>query len=722
MPEQNALDIESFLEPIRDDSPAGDYLRWESEYSEIEAVRQQDDDAKSQGGWERSRQKKADWVGLIGLTTQLLRTKTKDLQIAAWLAEGLAQTGGLPGIRDGLLLIVALQDKFWDSAHPESGDLELREGVYDFLDHPRRFPLFIINTPITDFRGLNRFSFRQYKESRDFENTLLGQPSKADELLREYVEDGKIRAADFDKAVNVTEPAFLQQTREGLSVCLAAVDKLDDSNTQGIDLRLMPSLYEISEIPTAGENLIVVAAVNHVLHFRIFDGDRKRVVDTDEKSLTEKASQVEHLRKQLVRLWPLHELTMKDYRRIVTAVISIVGYTPGKEVHYGKKGPRLSATRASIEEVIKQIDQFLTGKELSAPPSPPPPPDVPPDTPSDTPSDTPHRPVPPRPTGGSGGGPMTDGDDARARIVEAAAFLRQVDGTDPTPYGMLRSLRLGELYRGGDAPLDPANLSRPAGNDREELRTLAAAEDWSGLLDAAERVLGHPDSRGWLDVHRHALTALGNLGESYAAAARTASALLRAALHDLPGWPEAELRDGTPAADRETRDWIASAFAESASEGIRPATIYVPTTFPVETTAEASTADEAPEDRPRDPWDLAREFAGQGQETQAITLISRAVRDARTGRERFFRTFQQAELCMMLGRTPIASTLLEALTSQVEELHLDHWEDPERCAEVVAAYYHCLQQQSDPRARAVYKRLCQLDITLALRTSDGSGT
>lgn len=709
MPEQNALDVESFLEPIRDDSPAGDYLRWESEYSEIEAARQEDHEAKSQGGWERTRQKKADWVGLIRLTTKLLRTKTKDLQIAAWLAEALAQTGGLTGVRDGLLLIAALQNKFWDTAHPESGDLELREGVYDFLDHPRRFPVFVANTPLTDFKGLNRFSFRHYKESRTFENTLLSKPLETEVLLREYAEDGKIRAADFDKAVNVTEPAFLQQTRDALSVCLAAVDKLDSSNIQGIDLRLMSALYDVSDIPTAGENVIVVAAVNHVLHFRIFDGDRERVVDTDEKSLTGQTQQIENLRKQLVRLWPLHDLTTKDYRRIVSAVTSLAGYKPRQEVHYGKKGPRLSATRASIEEVIKQVDQFLAGKELT---TPPPPPDPPPDPPP--------IPVPRKPTGG--GGPMGDADDTLARIVEAAAWLRQVDDTDPTPYAILRSVRLGELYRGGDTPLGPANLSRPDGNDREELLTLAAAADWPGLLNAAERVLGHPDSRGWLDVHRHALTALGNLGESYASAARIASALLRAALHDWPGWPEAELRDGTPAADRETRAWIATTFGESASEGIKPATVYIPSAFSVETIPETVDIDDAPVDRPRDPWDLAREYAGQGQEARAITVISRAARDARTGRERFFRTFQQAELCMMFGRIPVASTLLETLTSQVEELHLDRWEDPERCAEIVAAFYHCLHQQSDPRARAIYKRLCQLDIALALRTADGSGT
>ena len=55
----------------------------------------------------------------------------------------------------------------------------------------------------------------------------------------------------------------------------------------------MSSLNDVSGIPTEGKNLIIVAAVNNVLHFRIFKGDGKVVVDTDEKTLTKKARQIE---------------------------------------------------------------------------------------------------------------------------------------------------------------------------------------------------------------------------------------------------------------------------------------------------------------------------------------------------------------------------------------------------------------------------------------------
>ena len=54
------------------------------------------------------------------------------------------------------------------------------------------------------------------------------------------------------------------------------------------DLELMPSVKDVGGIPVAGKSLIVVAVVDHVLHFRVFAGDGKIALDTDEKKLTEK--------------------------------------------------------------------------------------------------------------------------------------------------------------------------------------------------------------------------------------------------------------------------------------------------------------------------------------------------------------------------------------------------------------------------------------------------
>jgi len=96
---------------------------------------------------------------------------------------------------------------------------------------------------------------------------------------------------------------------------------------QGCDLRLMSSVKDVSEIPTEGKHLIIVAAVGPVLHFRVFDGDGRLVVDTDETRLTEHTRHLELLRMQLGGLWPPHELTGSEKGRVINAVASIVDQT-----------------------------------------------------------------------------------------------------------------------------------------------------------------------------------------------------------------------------------------------------------------------------------------------------------------------------------------------------------------------------------------------------------
>jgi hypothetical protein len=94
------------------------------------------------------------------------------------------------------------------------------------------------------------------------------------------------------------------------------------------ELRLMPLVNDLCGIPAKGKDLVVVAAVDGVLHIRVFDADGKVAVDTDEKRLTDQARNTADLRKELETLGPPHELTIGEKGRVISAVTSIVGYTP----------------------------------------------------------------------------------------------------------------------------------------------------------------------------------------------------------------------------------------------------------------------------------------------------------------------------------------------------------------------------------------------------------
>ncbi len=108
------------------------------------------------------------------------------------------------------------------------------------------------------------------------------------------------------------------------------------------DLRLMSWVKDVHDIPTRGKDLIIVAAVDNVLHFRMFNGAGKVVVDTDEKRLTEKAWQIENLRKQLVSLWPPHELTGSEKDQVINNVTLIVGRTPNEALRELPEGQQVA--------------------------------------------------------------------------------------------------------------------------------------------------------------------------------------------------------------------------------------------------------------------------------------------------------------------------------------------------------------------------------------------
>src|SRR5262245_14894670 len=117
MPSPATLDVEALLVPIAGEQPSGESLRYAGVYDAIQEARRSDDEL-AQGEWVREA-KVADWHTVIQLSTEALASKSKDLQIAVWLLEALVKRHGFAGLRDGLCLLWALQERFWDGLYPE---------------------------------------------------------------------------------------------------------------------------------------------------------------------------------------------------------------------------------------------------------------------------------------------------------------------------------------------------------------------------------------------------------------------------------------------------------------------------------------------------------------------------------------------------------------------------------------------------------------------------
>ncbi len=129
-----------------------------------------------------------------------------------------------------------------------------------------------------------------------------------------------------------------------------------DNVQGGLELRLMSSAKDVGSIPTAGKDLVIVAAVDNVLHFRIFGDEGKLVVDTDEKKLIERARQIDELRKQLARLWQAHELTENERNLIISSVALVVGYASQHRISFHSMVHKATTVK---EEMLKYLVDSL---------------------------------------------------------------------------------------------------------------------------------------------------------------------------------------------------------------------------------------------------------------------------------------------------------------------------------------------------------------------------
>ncbi len=307
------------------------------------------------------------------------------------------------------------------------------------------------------------------------------------------------------------------------------------------------------------------------------------------------------------------------------------------------------------------------------------------------------------------GGPLAaepvDQADAFERVVSAARFLRIENCYSPVPYLLLRALRWGELRAAGST-LDPSIMEPPPTDIRQSLKQLALQSEWQQVLDLAESAMSLPCGRGWLDVQRYAVRAAMELG--YDPIAASIRSELNALLLDYPDLSEATLLDDTPTANQETRSWL---------KEIAPATTSASATSyqqPVED--EADSGIEEGVEKPPDAYELAQEALSNRDSDQALEILLRAVELERSGRGRFQRRLQLAEICMASGHERIAQPLLEQLAAQIDTHDLEGWESPAMMARTFALLYRCLDNlgAADELKQKAYDRVCRLDARQAL--------
>jgi type VI secretion system protein ImpA len=310
-----------------------------------------------------------------------------------------------------------------------------------------------------------------------------------------------------------------------------------------------------------------------------------------------------------------------------------------------------------------------------------------------------------------------DRNDAIARIVTCAKYLRQQEPSNPASYLLLRGLRWGEL-RVSSGAVDQTLLAAPPTELRQSLKKASLEFNWAEVLETAETAMALECGRGWIDLQRYAVRACSQLGGFYYSVRLAIVSELRALLTDYPQLLQTTMMDDTPTANAETLAWISEEVI------LPPPPVLVveappPAPEPVYSAPMmSSAASHSDVEMPPDAFELAMKAARSGRPNEGIELLMREMTHERSGRGRFQRKSQLAQLCVSVGHQTIAFPILQDLASEIERRKLEDWEEPEMVASPLALLYKCLDRDSAPEERQkLYSWICRLDPLQALNVA-----
>lgn len=611
MPLRNDL-----LNPIAGENPSGQNLKYAPVYDKIKEARREEDDA-AQGDWKRER-KIADWPLVVKTASETLATKTKDLQLAAWLTEALVKTQGAGGLRDGLDLLKALIEGFWETLYPEieEGDLELRAGPLEWVGG--RLERAVRDAPLTR-AGQGWFA---YKESRKVPTEAeAGESSPRAEAREAAVAEGKLTPEEFDKGFENSPKAYYVQLAadfDGALESLRALDGLCEEKFRDVAPSFTPLRQTLEEVQQA---------------VRIFL-QKKREKEPDE--LVEGADSA--------AAEPETQAVSED----------------------APVAPAASAAPARARK---------PGGALSAEP--------------------------------------VDREDAIARVVSAAKYLRAENRYDPAPYLLLRGLRWGELRAAGK-DIDQSLLTAPPSELRQDLKRLAMEGNWAEVLEVAESAMAMECGRGWLDLQRYVGRACYELGSDYEPIRNAVISGVRGFLADYPQLAELTMMDDAPTANAETQTWLKEYVVVALASADAQ---YTPA--PYQPDDEGGGASGHSGEALPDTFDLAMHAARAGRPQEGIEMLMREMAQERNGRARFHRKVQLTQLCISTGYDAIAVPILQELAGEIERRKLEDWESPELLAQPLALLYRCLTKADgsvDDRQK-LYSWICRLDPLQAMNVA-----
>ena len=105
------INAEELLSPISDENSCGEDLSYDPSFQELEAL------MRGKPETQFSAAEPPDWKALQKHCLGMFE-RSKDLRVTTALCVAALQMNGLPALREGLLLLKGLLEKYWEPVHP----------------------------------------------------------------------------------------------------------------------------------------------------------------------------------------------------------------------------------------------------------------------------------------------------------------------------------------------------------------------------------------------------------------------------------------------------------------------------------------------------------------------------------------------------------------------------------------------------------------------------
>lgn len=211
------MNKQELLSPISETSPSGEMIRYEAIYREIQALRSGATDAQN-----------ADYKKLADACIKTLKNTSKDLHVVAILTEAWANLNGLPGLTEGLTLIIDMCEVFWETLHPNNhDDHEGRLSSFIWMDD--KLSDVVLKTPMTapKLPGMPIYTLANLIDARQLELVMQKSGLRRTDILDQAVKENRPTLELITKSMMITPSDFYEKHLKEIKTATSAIQRLE---------------------------------------------------------------------------------------------------------------------------------------------------------------------------------------------------------------------------------------------------------------------------------------------------------------------------------------------------------------------------------------------------------------------------------------------------------------------------------------------------------------